>query len=343
VGEARSLTESADAFDSPVRQEEGGGSDSVVHSHAREMPVPSYDKFIEPLLRFLAQQPEGARAGDAHEAVANALELTAEDLAERVPSGVQPVYKNRNGWAHDRLKRAGLSMSPRMGFWKLTPQGLSFASKNGKLKDDEVERLANADRTSRLKPKPDAVSQTPSSPELPALGPETASPEERIEAALAELRESVARDLLENIGRAPPEFFEGLVLRLLHAMGYGTSQADLQRVGGSGDGGIDGIISLDRLGLEKVYIQAKRWKNTVGSPEIQGFMGALHLQGASKGVFITTSAFTKDAKHAASKARGSIVLVDGAQLTAMMIEHAVGVSHKARQIPKIDNDFFEDA
>lgn len=125
-------------------------------------------------------------------------------------------------------------------------------------------------------------------------------------------------------------------------MGYGTSRSDLQRVGGSGDGGIDGIISLDRLGLEKVYVQAKRWKNSVGSPEIQGFMGALQLQGASKGVFITTSAFTRDAKEAANRARGSIVLVDGAQLAALMMDHGVGVSHKPLRIPKVDGDYFED-
>ena len=122
----------------------------------------------------------------------------------------------------------------------------------------------------------------------------------------------------------------------------GADQASLQRVGGSGDGGIDGIISLDRLGLEKVYVQAKRWKNPVGSPEVQGFMGALQLQGASKGVLLTTSTFTKDAIEAAKRARGALVLVDGRQLTALMIEYGVGVSHETRKIPKVDSDFFED-
>jgi restriction system protein len=128
------------------------------------------------------------------------------------------------------------------------------------------------------------------------------------------------------------------VLDLLHAMGSGTSRSDLQRVGGSSDG----IISLDRLGLEKVYIQAKRWKNTVGSPEIQGFMGALQLQSASKGVFITTSVFTKDAKLAAARARGTIVLIDGEQLAGLMMDHGVGVSHKALRVPKVDNDYFDE-
>lgn len=307
------------------------------------MSVPTYDQFIAPLLRYLAEHPDGVRTADAHEAVAAALHLSAEERAERVPSGVQPLYKNRNGWAHDRLKRAGYSTSPRQGFWRLTPEGQKFAAANPKLSDEEVERLANVDRSQRLRPKKDSPEDTPSTPELPAETTAKASPEERIEAALAELRDSVGRDLLESIGRAPPEFFEQLVLDLLHAMGYGTSRSDLQRVGGSGDGGIDGIISLDRLGLEKVYVQAKRWKNTVGSPEIQGFMGALQLQGASKGVFITTSAFTRDAKEAAARARGSIVLVDGAQLSALMMDHGVGVSHKALRIPRVDGDYFEDA
>lgn len=306
------------------------------------MTVPTYDRFIAPLLRYLTEHPEGVRTADAHEAVAKALDLTPDDRAERVPSGVQPIYKNRNGWAHDRLKRAALSTSPRQGFWRLTPEGQRYARANPTLSDEEIDRLSNVDRSLRLRPKKDASDGVASAPELSSEAIAKASPEERIEAALTELRESVGRDLLENISRAPPEFFEQLVLDLLHAMGYGTSRSDLQRVGGSGDGGIDGIISLDRLGLEKVYVQAKRWKNAVGSPEIQGFMGALQLQGASKGVFITTSAFTRDAKEAASRARGSIVLVDGVQLSTLMMDHGVGVSHKAIRIPKVDGDYFED-
>lgn len=303
------------------------------------MTIPTFDQFIEPLFRYLASHAEGVRTADAHEAVATQLGLSEEERAERVPSGVQPIYKNRNGWAHDRLKRAGLSTSPRYGFWKLTTEGAKLAAKSKKLSASEIERLARVDPSSRLKAREDVSTEPEPNPPVPV---DKASPEERIDAALAELRDSVGRDLLENIGRAPPEFFERLVLDLLHAMGYGTNRSDLQRVGGSGDGGIDGIISLDRLGLEKVYVQAKRWKNTVGSPEIQGFMGALQLQSASKGVFITTSTFTKEARAAAGKARGTIVLVDGQQLTALMIDHAVAVSHKALRLPKVDHDYFEE-
>ena len=305
------------------------------------MTVPTYDHFIEPLLRFLAEHRTGAAIADVYEALAARMKLTPEDRIVLLPSRSQPLFKNRIGWAHDRLKRASLSESPRRGFWKLTTEGLKLAAKYKVLPEDEVERIWNVDRSFRLKPRKDGAAESSSAAELPTSEVKT-GPEERIDAALMELRHSVARDLLENIGNAPPEFFEQLVLDLLHAMGYGTSRSDLQRVGGSGDGGIDGIISLDRLGLEKVYVQAKRWKNTVGSPEIQGFMGALQLQGATKGVFITTSTFTKDAKQAAAKARGSIVLVDGEQLSVLMMDHGVGVSHKALQLPKIDNDYFEE-
>jgi restriction system protein len=302
------------------------------------MPLPTYDHFIEPLLRYLATRPEGVSAADAHEAVATRLGLTPDERAERLPSGVQHVYKNRNGWAQDRLKRAGLSTSPRYGFWQLTPEGIAYEASHKSISEDELERLSSVPRP---KPKPGAVVGVMNAV-VGGPGSDRSSPEERIEAAVAELRDSVARDLLELIGRAPPEFFESLVLDLLHAMGYGTNRSDLQRVGGSGDGGIDGIISLDRLGLEKVYVQAKRWKNPVGSPEIQTFMGALQLQSATKGVFITTSVYTKDAKDSAARAGGTIVLVDGALLTSLMMDHGVAVSHKALRIPKVDNDYFED-
>ena len=283
------------------------------------MPVPTYDRFIEPLLRYLATRHEGAPTADAHAAVATRLGLTAEDCDERLPSGIQPLYKNRNGWAQDRLKRAGLSFSPRNGFWKLTPEGVAYEAGHRAISKDELEGLTGAVTSAH------------------------SSPEERIETAIAELRESVARDLLELIGRAPPELFESLILDLLHAMGYGTNRSDVQRVGGSGDGSIDGVISLDRLGLEKVYVQAKRWKRPVGGPEIQTFMGALQLQSAAKGVFITTSLFTKEVKVSAARARGTIVLVDGALLTSLMMDHGVAVSHKLLRIPKVDNDYFEDA
>lgn len=164
-------------------------------------------------------------------------------------------------------------------------------------------------------------------------------PDDRIEAALGEVRGTLSRSLLVTIGESPPAFFEQLALDLLHAMGYGTGREDLHKVGGSGDGGIDGIISLDRLGLEKVYVQAKRWKGTVGRPEIQGFYGALAGKRASKGVFITTSSFTREAREFALSVE-KLVLVDGTRLAALMIDHGVGVLHRLLKLPRIDSEYF---
>ena len=260
------------------------------------MPVPTYDKFIEPILRYLAAKPGGALARDAHEAAAQALAVSEADRQELLPGG-QPIYKNRAGWAHDRLKRAGLSSSPRRGYWQLTEQGLAFANSHpAPLLSRDAEQLAVGFIDVRLRPAPDAgLLASPSLMQVPALPSAVASPDDRLGEAVSELRRSVAAELLETLGSVSPSFFETIVLDVLHRMGYGASRADLQRVGGPGDGGIDGVISLDKLGLEKVYVQAKRWQQTVGRPEVQGFYGALAGQRANKGVFITTSGYTAQA------------------------------------------------
>ncbi len=302
------------------------------------MSIPTFDQFIEPVLRFLAQHPEGVRAREAAEAAADALDLTQEQRELRVPSAVQYVYRNRAGWAHDRLKRRGLSESPQRGLWRLTPAGHEFARTHEKLSADEVQALATVERERRSTSTPESEGETASfAPAGPAA---VESPDDRLEGALQELTASVADDLLEAILQNTPEFFEALVLDLLHALGYGTSRKDLERVGKAGDGGIDGIISLDRLGLEKVYVQAKRWQGSVGRPDVQAFYGALAGQRAKKGVFITTSAFTAQAIEFAKSV--DVVLVDGARLTSLMIEHGVGVTHRMVKVPKLDSDYFEE-
>lgn len=289
------------------------------------MPVPTYDQFIEPVLRYLAAHPAGAPARDVHEAAANALGLADADRSELLPSGVQAVFKNRAGWAHDRLKRAGYSTSLRRGYWRLTPQGLAFAQRNGgRLSDETIEDLSSRNTDVRLRPSVDPVAPPPTSDSPPAKGT-AASPDARLEQALGELREAVAAELLEVLSQVSPQYFETIVLDLLHRMGYGASRADLQRVGGVGDGGIDGVISLDKLGLEKVYVQAKRWHGVVGRPDVQGFYGALAGQRANKGVFITTSIFTTQALEFARSVE-RIVLIDGERLADLMIDHEVGVT-----------------
>lgn len=301
------------------------------------MPVPSFDLSIDPLLRVLAAANGPIRAADAHEAVAAALRLTDEDKMARVPSAAQTLYANRNGWAHDRLKRAGYSESIQRGIWKITDSVLAFAREHAAgLPRDVVTRLAY------LRPDGDATETTQPDGTSEGLGGEgVASPEDRITSALIEIRGSVAQELQSFIARENPAFFEKLVLDLLHAMGYGESREELHAVGGPGDGGIDGIISLDKLGLQKVYVQAKRWQGVVGSKEVRGFIGALSIQGADKGVMLTTSAFTEDARAAVTKFKtGSVVLIDGARLASLMIEHGVGVTRTAVQIPKVHGDYF---
>jgi restriction system protein len=299
------------------------------------LPVPTYDQFIEPILRYLYQRPDGALAKDAHEAAAAALGLTDADKAELLPSGVQTVYKNRAGWAHDRLKRAGYSESTRRGFWKLTDAGRAFAQAHpARLTEPVIEELATKNMHISLKP----ATTEPVLVVDPVDG--KASPDDRLEQALGELRQAVAAELLEELSKVTPQYFETIVLDLLHRMGYGASRDDLQRVGGVGDGGIDGVISLDKLGLEKVYVQAKRWQGVVGRPDVQGFYGALAGQRANKGVFITTSSYTVQALEFARSVE-RVVLIDGVRLAGLMIDHEVGVTLRSVRIPKLDSDYFE--
>lgn len=303
------------------------------------MTVPTYDQFIEPILRFLAKNADGAPAKMAHDAAATALGLTDEDRLLVLTSGTQQVYKNRAGWAHDRLKRAGLSSSPKRGFWKLTPKGTNFAKLNpGPLSPEATQKLAMDFIGVKLKAPESAdgvaLVLTPNSSPV-------ASPDDQLEIAVSELRKSATSELLELLASTTPSFFERVVLDLLHAMGYGANRTDLQQVGGPGDAGIDGVISLDRLGLEKVYVQAKRWQENISRPHLQAFYGALAGQKARKGVFITTSLYSTQARDYAKSVEG-IVLIDGPRLAGLMIDFGIGVSARVIKIPKIDSDYFDE-
>lgn len=294
---------------------------------------------IGPLLAYLARQDKPVRTSEAHEGVADDLGLTDENRRELLPSGNQPIYKNRIGWAHDALKRNGLSASPRRGYWQITGEGReTLATAGGQLSEDKAREIAASKRSTRIS---DLVNSHSAGGEA-ALDAASlrSSPEEMIESGLAEIGGSVARELNELIYAASPTFFEQLVLDLLHAMGYGTDRRALQHVGGSGDGGIDGVISLDRLGLEKVYVQAKRWQNQVGSPEVQTFVGALQLRGATKGVLISPGPITRPAFAIAERA--NVVLIDGKRLTQLMIEYGIGVSDRILKVPKVDSDYFHE-
>ena len=305
------------------------------------MAVPTYDLFIEPVLRYLSAHPEGVSAKDAHEAAADVLAISEEDRQELLPSGAQLIYKNRAGWAHDRLKRAGLSSSPSRGTWKITKEGLDFVATHPEPFSTQTStELAMGFIGVRLRPQAENGDQHEQD-ERSVISSPVASPDDRLGEALREIRQTAESELLELLANVSPSFFETIVLDLLHAMGYGTSRTDLQRVGGVGDGGIDGVISLDRLGLEKVYVQAKRWQSSVGRPDLQAVYGALAGHKARKGVFITTSTYTAQAVEFARSVEG-IFLVDGLRLSGLMIDHEIGVNARVLRIPKIDSDYFDE-
>lgn len=302
------------------------------------MAIPNYERFIDPLLRFLSSRPDGVTPGEAYEAAAAALGLSEEDRKLLLPSGKQAVYKNRIGWAHDRLKRAGCSTCPRRGVWQISPEGRTITERFPKgLPDEEVRRIAEADTELSTPPTGGRIATAPAETRV-------ASPQERLDFAKKELYDSAARDLLDELMRRDPSVFERVVLELLYKMGYGQSRDAVIHTGRSSDGGIDGVVSLDRLGLENVYVQAKRYGvgNSVGAPKVRELIGSLSTHGATKGVLITTSTFTEEARRTASGARTAhIALVDGDRLASLLIEHEIGVSHEIVKIPKLDSDFFD--
>lgn len=295
--------------------------------------VPSLTEFLHPLLRVLSRHPAGVRRRDLHEPVADLMALTPEQRAEVLPSGAFLRYRHRMGWGLNLLKNAGHAEAPASGLWRITAKGTELLASFPAGFDDDVVRkiVREANRNLGTEITPEETTHTETE----------VTPEERIDAGVAEIRASVAQDLLLRISQASPAFFEELVLDLLHALGYGASLDNVQHLGRSGDGGIDGVIALDKLGLEKVYVQAKRWQGSVGRPEVQAFYGALAGRRAKKGVFITTSTFTREAREFSQQVSDSIVLVDGAQLSSLMVDHGVGVTHyQIIRLPRIDGDYF---
>jgi restriction system protein len=299
--------------------------------------VPLPPDFFHPLLVVLSRHPTGLRRRDLHEPVADLMQLTPAQRAERLPSGAHLRYRHRMGWGLNMLKNAGYIEAPTPGTWRITERGRDLLAQYPNGFDDAINRRI-------VRQAQGGSDTTGGSGPGPGPGPIVdQTPEERIEAALAEVNATLVEELLQRIGQAPPVFFEDLVLELLHAMGYGSSEDDVQRVGRSGDGGIDGTISLDKLGLEKIYVQAKRWQGNVGRPEVQGFFGALGGRRAKKGVFITTSSFTREAREFGEQISDSVVLIDGPRLASLLIEHGVGVTHRVIRLPRIDGDYFAEA
>ena len=304
------------------------------------MAVPDFQSMMLPILIFHSDK-QLRNTQELYQFTIPKFKLNEEEQAELLSSGKQEVFKNRALWARTYLSKALLLESPARGVYKITERGLQVITENPSeininylKRFDEIVKFLNLDKSSPSIQQPKNVQATF----------EFETPEETLDKLHSKLNNSLASELLETIKTCSPSFFEHLVVDLLSAMGYGRSIGESKVVGKSGDGGIDGIINEDKLGLESVYIQAKRWQGTVGDIEIRNFIGSLQLKGARKGVFITTSDFTTQAKNSAAMITGiKIVLIDGLTLADLMIEYNVGVSVKTvYEIKRIDSDYFEE-
>jgi restriction system protein len=265
--------------------------------------------------------------------------LTEEERNELLASGTQKRFENRIGWARTHLKKAGLLINSQSGVYQLTERGKEVLdSKPSKIDLHFLDRFEEHVEFRKRRASPQGNGQ----PELESIEPTSQTPKEILEKAYQTLRSSLAQELLEQIRQASPSFFERLVVELLLKMGYGGSRQDAgQAIGRSGDGGVDGIIKEDKLGLDVIYIQAKRWQNTVGRPDVQAFAGSLEGHRARKGVFITTSQFSAEARDYVSRIEKKIVLLDGQQLSELMIDHDLGVTTEDSYIVRrVDLDYF---
>jgi len=301
--------------------------------------IPDYQTLMLPVLK-LASDSEEHKFSQAVERLGIEFDLTPEEKNELLPSGSQAVFNNRVGWSRSYLKQAGLLASSKRGFFSITQEGLALLDKN----PDKVD-------ISILEAYPEFIAFRNRKKEKNELGPSTEAltipdqsqtPEDALATAYKKIRKELESEILNSVKETSPSFFERIVVDLLVKMGYGGNRQDAGKaLGRSGDEGIDGIINEDRLGLDVIYIQAKRWEGSVGRPEIQKFAGALQGQRARKGVFITTSSFTKDAREYASRIESKIILIDGEFLSSLMAEHDVGVSTAGYyELKKLDSDYF---
>jgi restriction system protein len=303
--------------------------------------IPDYEAVMLPLLNILSDG-RVRYVRDVRETLAGDFKLTTDDLAERIPSGKDTVFRNRVGWATTYLKKAGLIETVDRGQYRITSRGVAVlkskpAKIDGRLLKQfpEFSRPIDSRRDDQPGNRPKAGIE-----ELP----EGQTPQEVLDNAYQQIRAELADELLQTLGSASPAFFEHVVLELLVAMGYGGSLKDAGKaVGRTGDDGIDGIIKEDRLGLDAVYIQAKRWTAVVGRPEVQAFAGSLEGNRARKGVFITTSQFSKDAREYVTRIEKRIVLIDGEQLAQLMMDFGMGVTVvETYKVKKLDHDYFDE-
>jgi restriction system protein len=302
------------------------------------MAIPDYQTLMLPLLEYLADGKEHS-VGEAVEVLSSQHGLTSQERAQLLPSGQQTVIRNRVGWARTYMTKAGLVERVRRGYFRISERGKSIiTSKPGRIDVHFLEQFPEFVEFRNLHHKDRAGDDS-----MPPAG-DAETPEEALEGAYRRLRADLESELLQHVKSASPAFFERMVVELLVRMGYGGNLHDAgQAVGRSGDGGVDGIIKEDQLGLDAIYIQAKRWDSTVSRPEIQKFAGVLQGHRARKGVFITTSSFSAEARDYCERIDSKIVLMDGEMLAALMVDHDVGVSTaQAYEVKRIDSDYFSE-
>jgi restriction system protein len=307
------------------------------------MTVPDFQSLMLPLLK-LASDGHEHTLSESIETLDQQFNLTDADRRELLPSGKQSKFVNRVGWAATYLRKTKLIEAAGRGRFRITERGLSELRAAPQRMDLRyLKKFPElADFRKRGQQDEPENGDAASGEALAVVEATNQTPREVLEASYQILRRELAQELLERIKKKPPIFFEQLVVDLLVAMGYGGSRKEAgERVGRSGDGGIDGIIKEDKLGLDYVYIQAKRWDRTVGRPEVQGFAGSLDEQKARKGVMITTSQFSQDAHRFVDRIEKKIVLIDGERLTQFMIDYNVGVAEEQTYtVKKVDLDYF---
>ncbi|KUR81319.1 restriction endonuclease [Novosphingobium sp. Fuku2-ISO-50] len=307
------------------------------------MAIPDYQSLMLPLLGIAAEGE--TRVPAAAQVIADRLGLSEDEREEMLPSGKQRLLHNRVHWAKFYMTKAGLIDSPRRGVFVASAAGRDLLATKPARIDVETLKRYPAFVGFYNQAGDESVSAEQSHVAFAAASSD-ATPEEQIDAAYAVLTKALKADLLVRVLEQSPAFFERLIVDLLVAMGYGGSHDDAARqLGKSGDGGIDGIIDEDRLGLDRIYVQAKRYAvgSSVGRPEVQGFVGSLVGLGANKGVFVTTSTFSKQALDYAKGLQQRVILIDGARLTELMVEFGVGVrASRVIEVKRLDEDFFGD-
>ena len=298
--------------------------------------IPQYHTLMLPLLKVMGTRNE-MTTKQMRDEVAENLGLTVEALSQRLPSGTQNAFDNRMGWARTYLFKAGLLERPRRATYAISETGRKLLANPPS--EIDVDFLKSYEQFNQFlgSSKNDEETLVPAE-----VIDDQLTPEEQIEKGVRQIQRELQLEVLDRVKQLPPEGFEQLVLRLLVGMGYGGSMADVQGVARGADGGVDGVVNQDHLGLDRIYIQAKRWEGSVGRPVIQGFVGALAGVGASKGVIMTTSTFAQPAQeYVRTLTDRRIVLVDGQKMSELMLKHGIGVSTKQTfVIQRMDEDFF---